>query len=65
MTAQDEIRNEVAEHDEAYKRDCKHKPHDLYAWTAYDGTLCICCCRCGKVLKGEILSPWDHVDMKG
>ena len=32
---------------------CPHPPERLYAWVAYDGTLCVCCCDCGKILKGE------------
>lgn len=31
---------------------CKHPPHRLYTWHAYDGTLCIGCCECGVALKG-------------
>jgi hypothetical protein len=33
---------------------CSHPPTRLYSWSAYDGTLCIACCECGKVLKGAI-----------
>lgn len=33
---------------------CPHPPARLYAWYAYDGTLCICCCLCGAVLKGGL-----------
>lgn len=32
----------------------KHPAKRLYAWHAYDGTLCICCCECGKVLRGGL-----------
>jgi hypothetical protein len=31
---------------------CAHPPTRLYAWTAYDETLCIGCCDCGAVLQG-------------
>lgn len=31
---------------------CSHPPHRLYSWVAFDGTLCVCCCECGAVLKG-------------
>lgn len=32
---------------------CPHKPTRLYSWMA-DGTLCVCCCDCGAVLKGAL-----------
>jgi hypothetical protein len=31
---------------------CAHPPKRLYAWTAYDGELAVCCCDCGAVLQG-------------
>jgi len=31
---------------------CTHRPHRLHAWHATDGTLCIACNDCGKVLAG-------------
>lgn len=34
--------------------DCKHPPHRLYAWYAFDSTLCVACCDCGKPLKGVL-----------
>jgi hypothetical protein len=34
------------------KKQCKHPPTRLYAWRAYDNTLCVACCECGEVLKG-------------
>ena len=33
---------------------CKHPAKRLFSWYAYDGTLCICCCECGKVLRGGL-----------
>jgi hypothetical protein len=36
------------------KKPCKHPPQRLWAWTAYDGTLCVACCDCGAILKGEV-----------
>lgn len=33
-------------------RVCGHPPHRLYSWQASDGTLCVTCCECGKVLAG-------------
>ena len=33
---------------------CKHPPRRLYTWDAADGTLCVACCECGKVLKGGV-----------
>jgi len=35
------------------KKGCGHPPRRLYAWYAFDGTLCVCCCACGAVLKGR------------
>lgn len=32
--------------------DCDH--HRPYGWTADDGTLCVGCCDCGRVLKGGV-----------
>ena len=32
---------------------CKHNPSRLYSWYAHDQTLCIACCDCGSVLKGN------------
>lgn len=32
---------------------CAHPADRLFAWTAVDGTLCVCCCACGAVLKSE------------
>lgn len=32
--------------------ECTHPATRLYAWHAYDGTLCVCCCDCGAVLSG-------------
>ena len=34
------------------EQECKHPPTRQYAWHAYDGTLCVCCCDCGEVLTG-------------
>jgi len=31
---------------------CTHPPQRIYAWWAYDGTLCAACCDCGAVLAG-------------
>ena len=31
---------------------CTHPPARLFAWFAYDGTLCTACCDCGEVLTG-------------
>ncbi len=31
---------------------CDHPAARLFAWVAYDNTLCCCCCDCGAVLKG-------------
>jgi hypothetical protein len=31
---------------------CKHPPHRTYAWFAYDGTLCVVCLECHKILRG-------------
>ncbi len=31
---------------------CYHPPTRLFAWYAYDGTLCVCCCECSEVLRG-------------
>ena len=36
------------------EEECKHPPKRLYAWYAYDNTLCIGCCECGKALKGGL-----------
>ena len=33
---------------------CNHPPTRLYAWFAYDGTLCVGCTECGQVLRGAI-----------
>jgi len=33
---------------------CEHTPRRLWAWTAYDGTLCVACCDCGTSLRGAI-----------
>lgn len=35
---------------------CKHPPTRLYAYHAADGTLCVCCCDCGSVLRGAIIA---------
>lgn len=32
--------------------ECKHPARRLFGWKAFDGTLCICCCECGEVLRG-------------
>lgn len=32
--------------------DCTHPAKRHFVWKAFDGTLCICCCDCGEVLKG-------------
>jgi len=32
--------------------DCQHPAKRLYSWHAYDGSLCVCCCDCGEVLRG-------------
>jgi hypothetical protein len=32
---------------------CKHPVTRQYAWHAFDGTLVVCCCDCGDVLKGS------------
>lgn len=37
--------------------ECKHPPARLYSWTAYDGTLCVGCCWCGKILQGGAHHP--------
>lgn len=40
------------------KESCKHPPHRLYSWWAFNhltgknDILCVGCCECGKVLKG-------------
>jgi len=31
---------------------CAHPPARLFSWFAIDGTLCVCCCDCGSVLRG-------------
>ncbi len=31
---------------------CPHPVRRLYAWLAYDDTLCVACCDCGAVLRG-------------
>lgn len=36
---------------------CKHKPSRIYAWRAYDGTMCVACCDCGEVLTGAASRP--------
>jgi len=36
---------------------CTHPPARLFAWFAYDGTLCIACCDCGDVLTGAAHLP--------
>jgi len=33
---------------------CPHPSSRLYAWHAHDGTLCVCCCACGAVLRGGV-----------
>jgi hypothetical protein len=33
--------------------ECQHPVNRLYAWHAYDGTLCVCCNDCGAVLRGD------------
>ena len=35
-----------------HQESCKHPPNRVFAWTAYDNTLCSGCCNCGKVLSG-------------
>ncbi len=35
------------------EQNCNHPSTRLFAWHAYDGTLCVCCCECGEVLQGE------------
>jgi hypothetical protein len=47
----------------ARKQKCKHPPNRLYAWRAYDGTLCIACCDCGIALKGAISA--DEIEKLG
>ena len=37
--------------------ECSHPAHRLYAWTAYDGVLVVCCCACGAVLQGAAPEP--------
>ena len=34
-----------------------HPPARLFAWFAYDGTLCTVCCDCGDVLTGAARLP--------
>lgn len=34
------------------KPPCKHPKHRIFAWVAYDGTICAGCCDCGTVLAG-------------
>ena len=34
--------------------ECKHPPHRLYSWEAFDGTICVGCCECGSVLRGAM-----------
>ena len=34
---------------------CQHPPSRYYCWTAYDGTVIVCCCDCGKVLHGAVV----------
>ena len=40
------------------KQPCNHPPVRLFSWFAYNyktgkkDILCVCCCKCGKVLKG-------------
>ena len=36
---------------------CTHPPARLFAWFAYDGTLCTACCDCGDVLTGAARPP--------
>ena len=36
---------------------CTHPPARLFAWFAYDGTLCMACCDCGNVLTGAARLP--------
>ena len=36
---------------------CTHPPARLFAWFAYDGTLCTACCDCGDVLTGAARLP--------
>lgn len=38
--------------EEVEQETCSHPPTRLFAWYANDGTLCVCCCECGAVLKG-------------
>jgi hypothetical protein len=33
-------------------QECTHPEERLFAWWAYDGSLCVCCCECGAVLQG-------------
>jgi hypothetical protein len=39
-----------------YARVCKHPPARVYAWLAFDDTLCAGCCDCGTVLKGGMVT---------
>lgn len=34
------------------KDECPHPITRQFAWHAFDGTLVVCCCECGKVLRG-------------
>ena len=43
---------------------CKHPPERLFAWRAYDDTLCVGCCECGEVLKGGIVDGSEEMDTK-
>jgi hypothetical protein len=36
---------------------CTHPPTRLFAWIAYDDTLCTACCDCGDVLTGAARLP--------
>jgi len=40
---------------------CKHPPSRVYSWQAYDGTMCVACCDCGKVLSGGASLPSEEV----
>lgn len=37
---------------DGFEGECPHPGPNQWAWFAYDGTLCVCCCACGAVLQG-------------
>lgn len=43
----------VDEEPNAAERNCPHPARRIFAWVAYDGSLCAGCCECGTVLAGE------------